>query len=77
MSTLTRKEKADRFDALQTTFKYTKEIYKRLKKDADERKEERHEDAAALFGAYDRGLSDAFEHIIKDLDRWIMEGWQG
>lgn len=75
MSTLTRKEKADRFDSLQTAFKYTREIYKRLKKDADERKE-RHGDAAALLGAYDRGLSDAFERIIEDLDRWIMEGWQ-
>lgn len=34
---LTEKEKADRFDALQTAFKVTKDNYERLRADCDRR----------------------------------------
>ena len=67
MIILTEKEKADRFDALQTALKCTKESYERRRADADKR----YRDATPI-GAYNKGLSDGFGYIIDDLERWIV-----
>jgi len=63
MIRLTEKEKADRYDALQTAFKYTKERY------AD-RKSEAQKDNSGIIGAYNKGLADAYAYMIEDIERW-------
>ena len=67
MIRLTEKEKADRFDSLQTAFKVAKESYERRRADADKR----YRDATPI-GAYNRGLSDGFGYILDDLERWMI-----
>lgn len=64
---LTEKEKADRFDALQTALKITRDGYIRLRKDADLRYTE-----ASVIGAYNKGLSDGYRRILDDIERWIV-----
>lgn len=67
MIRLTEKEKADRFDSLQTAFKVAKESYERRRADADKR----YRDATPI-GAYNKGLSDGFGYILDDLERWMI-----
>ena len=62
---LTEKEKADRYDALQTAFKYIKEIYEDRQSEAQGRYKN-----ADLIGAYNKGLADAYSFIIQDIERW-------
>ena len=64
---LTEKEKADRFDALQGAFRFTRDGYIRLQKDAEARYTE-----ASVIGAYNKGLSDGYKRILKDIERWIV-----
>lgn len=67
MIRLTEKEKADRFDALQTAFKVSKGYYERMRADADRR----YIDAGPI-GAYNKGLSDGYGRILDDLERWMV-----
>lgn len=68
MITLTAKEKADRYDSLQMAIKITLEGYKRRRDEHDRQYSEGQ--ALGLIGAYSKGLSDAFSHVIADLERW-------
>lgn len=64
---LTEKEKADRFDALQVAFKYTKE-------QVDERRRmcnQRYSDSSVI-GAYNKGLFDGYGYFIEALERWLI-----
>lgn len=63
MKHLTDKEKADRYDALQTAFKYTKERY------AD-RRSEAQKPIPGIIGIYNKGLADAYTYMIEDIERW-------
>lgn len=72
MITLTTEEKADRYDALQMAIKITLEGYKRRQKEHDRQYKEAKD--LGLIGAYSKGLSDAFCHVIDDLTRWDDHG---
>jgi len=67
MITLTEKEKADRFDALQTAFLITQKRYTAQKLDATSKYRD-----ASIIGAYNKGLADAYEQVLDDLERWII-----
>ena len=62
---LTEKEKASRYDALQTTFKYAIERYQDRQSEA-----EGHYNGPDPISAYNKGLADAYGFIIKDLEMW-------
>ena len=68
MITLTTKEKADRYDALQMAIKITLAGYRRRRDEHDRQYKEAGE--LGVIGAYSKGLSDAFGHVIEDLTRW-------
>lgn len=68
MITLTMEEKADRYDALQMAIKVTVEGYRRRRSEHDRQYREAQD--LGLIGAYTKGLSDAFGHVIGDLERW-------
>ena len=68
MITLTRKEKAERYDALQMAIRITLEGYRR-RRDEHERQYREAKDVG-IIGAYSKGLSDGFSHVIADLERW-------
>ena len=68
MITLTTKEKADRYDALQMAIKFTLNSYRERKDVHDQHARE--EQRAGFLGAYSIGMSDAFGHAIADLERW-------
>lgn len=68
MITLTTKEKADRYDALQMAIKFTLEGYRRRRDEYD--RQYRKATDVNVIGAYTKGLSDAFSHVIADLERW-------
>ena len=69
MITLTTKEKADRYDALQMAIKITLEGYRRRRDEHDRQYSEATD--VGVIGAYTKGLSDAFSHAIADLERWV------
>ncbi len=72
MITLTTKEKAERYDALQMAIKITLAGYRRRRDEYD-----RHYKEAVPLGIkniYSKGLSDAFSHVITDLERWSEDG---
>lgn len=69
MIKLTQKEKADRFDALQTAFKVAKESYERLRTDADNKYRNI---TLNVLSAYNKGLSDGYGRILDDLERWMV-----
>lgn len=68
MIVLTTKEKADRYDALQMAIKITLEGYRRRRDEHD--RQYREAENVGVIGAYSKGLSDAFSHVIADLERW-------
>lgn len=65
MIRLTEQEKASRYDALQTTFKYAIERYQDRQSEA-----EGHYKGGDPISAYNKGQADAFGYIIKDLEMW-------
>lgn len=67
MINLTQKEKADRYDALQMAIKITLEGYRRRRDEHDRQYREAQD--VGVIGAYTKGLSDAFSHVITDLER--------
>ena len=68
MITLTTKEKAERYDALQMAIKITLEGYRRRRDEYDRRYREATD--VGVIGAYTKGLSDACRQVIGDLERW-------
>lgn len=72
MMKLTTKEKADRYDALQMAIKFTLNSYRERKDVHDHHARE--EQRAGFLGAYSLGMSDAFSHVIADLERWSDNG---
>ena len=68
MIKLTTQEKAERYDALQMAIKITLENYKKHRSGYDRQYREAQD--LGLVGAYTKGLSDAFGHVIADLERW-------
>ena len=66
---LTAKEKAARYDALQTAIKYTIKGYRKRSAEANERYKEGA--TISIIGAYNKGLSDGYNFAISDLERWI------
>ena len=68
MITLTTKEKAKRYDALQMAIKITLEGYRRRRDEHD--RQYRESDGVGFIGVYAKGLSDAYCHVIADLERW-------
>lgn len=65
MIRLTEKEKASRYDALQTTLHYAKERYEDRQSEAEGKY-----NGGDLIGAYNKGLADAYDYIIQDIERW-------
>ena len=65
---MTTKEKATRYDALQVAIKLTLEGYRRRAKEHERQYYEAQ--AIRVIGAYSKGLSDGFYHVIADLERW-------
>ena len=65
---MTTKEKAERYDALQVAIKITLEGYRRRAKEHERQYYEAQ--AIGITGAYSKGLSDGFDHVIADLERW-------
>lgn len=64
---LTEKEKANRYDALQTAIKYTLEKCKKYRESEDS---QYFAYRGSIPGAYHKGQSVAYEQIISDLERW-------
>lgn len=69
MIQLTQKEKADRFDSLQTAFKVAQEFYERRRADADNKYRNT---TLGLLNGYYKGLSDGYGSILDDLERWMV-----
>lgn len=69
MIQLTQKEKADRFDSLQTAFKVAKKSYERHRADADNKYRNI---THGVISAYNKGLSDGYGRILDDLERWMV-----
>lgn len=67
MIKLTNKEKAVRYDAIQTAIKYTVETYKGRAEEAAENNR-KHKDS--ILSAYDLGVSETLKGVILDLERW-------
>ena len=68
MITLTTKEKAKRYDALQMAIKITLEGYR--KRAGTHSRQYRESDGVGFIGVYAKGLSDAYRHVIADLEKW-------
>lgn len=69
MIRLTEKEKADRFDSLQTAFKVAKKSYEQRRADADNKYRNI---ILNVPRAYNKGLSDGYGCILDDLERWMV-----
>lgn len=65
MARLTTREKAERYDALQSAIEYTIELYKRREQDAKAKYKD-----ATVIGAYNKGLADAYKDTIQTLRRF-------
>lgn len=63
---MTRGEKANRYDALQVAFKYTKERYQDRKSESEGRYK-----GNDPVSAYNKGMADAYGQIIDDIERWM------
>ncbi|MCR5136657.1 MAG: hypothetical protein K6C12_06110 [Oscillospiraceae bacterium] len=68
---MTNREKAERYDALMVAIKVTLEGYKRRQREHDRQYHEAQ--ALGIIGAYSKGLSDAYWHVIADLERWLRD----
>lgn len=62
---LTQKEKADRYDSLQTALEYTIKRYKERQKECEGRY-----GSADVIGAYNKGQADTYKTIIEDMETW-------
>lgn len=62
---LTEKEKASRYDALQTTLRYAKERYEDRQSEAEGKC-----NGGDPISAFNKGLADAYGYILQDIERW-------
>ena len=67
--TLTAKEKADRYDALQVAIKFRLELY--VKRRDNFNKQYREAQELGLIGSYTKGQADAFALVVEDLRRLV------
>lgn len=67
MIKLTTEEKAARYDALQTTIKYTIKSFNRRKTEGMKNYEAY---GALNLGAYNLGMANAFEQAVEAMERW-------
>lgn len=69
MIRLTAKEKAERWDALQTAIRYTAKAY-RTRRDECQKNYEAYGADTGVLGAYNKGMADAFGQVAEMLERW-------
>lgn len=69
MIQLTNKEKAERWDALQTAIRYTAKAY-RTRRDECQKNYESYGADTGILGAYNKGMADAFGQVAEMLERW-------
>ena len=65
---MTLKEKADRYDVMQTTLAVALENYHIKIINATKRCVEK-----SYIGAYNKGLADAYTQAAEDIERWIVK----
>jgi len=63
-----KKEKTEKYDALQTAIKFTIEAYKHRCDEAD--KNYQNDGKFGNIAAYNKGIADAYRCVIADLERW-------
>ena len=68
MINLTTAEKAARYDALQTSIKYTIKAYKSRRTEAMKNYQAY---GALNIGAYNLGTADAFGQAVEAMERWV------
>lgn len=66
---MTNREKAERYDALMAAIKFKLECYRRRQRGHD--RQYQVAQTLGLIGAYNKGLSDAYCHVIADLEWWL------
>ena len=69
MIKLTKEEKANRYDALQTAIRYTAKAYQTRRTECQRNYEAYGADTGVL-GAYNKGMGDAFGIFLETLERW-------
>ncbi len=69
MITLTTKEKADRYDALQAAIRFTAENYRARRMECL-RNYEAYGADVSILGSYNKGMADAYESVLGNLERW-------
>lgn len=62
------RDKASRYDALQAAIKTILEGYRKRQKEYESKYDE--DMQPEIFKAYSKGASDAYCHVINDLERW-------
>ena len=67
---LTKTEKAARYDALQVAIRYTAKQYRARRTECLQRYEAYGAETGVL-GAYNKGLVDAYEVVAEILERWV------
>lgn len=65
--TLTQKEKADRYDALQAAIKHTLKNYN----DRAKRSKEKADEGNGVIHSLHLGYYEAYREIVSDLKRWV------
>ena len=65
--TLTQKEKADRYDALQEAIKHTLKLYKGKAKEHRRKADE----GNGVLHVMNLGYYEAYRGVIEDLKRWV------
>ena len=69
MITLTKSEKASRYDALQAAIRFTAQAY-RTRRTECLRNYETHGADTRVIAAYNKGMADAFSIFLEALERW-------
>ena len=69
MITLTKSEKASRYDALQTAIRYTSKAYQTRQTECL-RNYEAYGADTGVIAAYNKGMADAFGIFLEALERW-------
>ena len=71
MSTLTMKERADRFDALQAAIRFALKTYLTRRTECL-RNYEAYGADTDILGAYNKGMADAYGQMAEMLGRWTV-----
>ena len=65
---LTQKEKADRYDAIQSAIKFMIEVYSHRCEEAKKKYWE--DEKPGTIAAYRKGTIDTYSAVITDIERW-------